>query len=85
MNDDILHELVIYNDNIHDYAYIIACLIKFCNHNPLQAEQCALIANNAGKCSVKVADPISILHIKAHFDKLDIKSKIKDYEKSSLY
>ena len=85
MNDDQLHELIIYNDNIHDFAYIIACLIKFCNHNPLQAEQCALIADNAGKCSVKVSDPISISYIKSQFDRLEIKSKIKDYEKSSLY
>jgi len=46
------HKLVMYNDNENSFPYIMACLIKFCSHNPIQAEQCALIAHNNGKCDV---------------------------------
>ena len=32
---------------------LITCLIVYCNHTSTQAEQCALIIHNKGKCSVK--------------------------------
>jgi ATP-dependent Clp protease adaptor protein ClpS len=47
------HKLIIHNDNKHDYSYVMACLIRFCNHDPIQAEQCVLIAHNIGKCNIK--------------------------------
>ena len=31
----------------------MACLIKYCGHEPQQAEQCALVADLAGQCTVK--------------------------------
>ena len=46
--------IVLYNDDHNDFAFVIACLIKYCGHTPIQAEQCALITHNVGKCSVKV-------------------------------
>lgn len=46
--------IVLYNDDHNDFAFVVACLIKYCGHTPLQAEQCALITHNVGKCSVKV-------------------------------
>ena len=47
------HKLVLYNDHTNDFLYVTACLIRYCNHEPTQAEQCAIIAHNSGKCSVK--------------------------------
>ena len=32
---------------------IIIHLIKYCDHNRLQAEQCALLVHTNGKCSIK--------------------------------
>ena len=47
------HRLVLYNDDEHSFAYVMACLIKYCGHEPQQAEQCALVADLAGQCTVK--------------------------------
>jgi ATP-dependent Clp protease adaptor protein ClpS len=47
------HKLILYNDDENSFAYVMACLIKFCGHEPQQAEQCALVADLAGQCTVK--------------------------------
>ncbi len=47
------HRLILYNDDEHSFAYVMACLIKYCNHEPQQAEQCALVADLAGQCTIK--------------------------------
>ena len=35
------------------FDWVIESLIKICNHDTLQAEQCSLIVHHNGKCSVK--------------------------------
>jgi hypothetical protein len=82
MEDIKTHKISIYNDAIHDFGYIIACLIKFCNHEPLQAEQSAIVANIAGKCHVKSGSYEEMVNIKTLFNKLEIKTKIEEYESS---
>jgi ATP-dependent Clp protease adaptor protein ClpS len=54
--DDLMapqNAIVIYNDNVNSFDHVITCLIVYCNHTSTQAEQCALIIHNKGKCSVK--------------------------------
>jgi ATP-dependent Clp protease adaptor protein ClpS len=46
-------KLVIYNDDVNTFDHVIDCLVKYCDHEMLQAEQCALIIHHNGKCSVK--------------------------------
>ena len=79
------HKLVIYNDNVNSYQYVMASLIRFCKHEPLQAEQCVIIANNNGKCFVKSGDFLEMFDLKNTFDNLDIKTEIQEYAKSNLY
>lgn len=45
--------IVLHNDDFNTFDHVIDCLINYCGHQPLQAEQCALIVHNNGKCSVK--------------------------------
>lgn len=47
------HDLVIYNDDVNTFDFVIETLIKICGHEALQAEQCAYIIHHTGKCSVK--------------------------------
>lgn len=47
------NHIVLFNDEHNDFNFVIACLVKYCKHNPHQAEQCALITHHNGKCSVK--------------------------------
>ena len=47
------NDLVLYNDDIHSFDFVIETLIEVCEHEHLQAEQCAFIAHHNGKCPVK--------------------------------
>ncbi len=47
------HELILYNDDVNTFDHVIACLIRYCEHDELQAEQCSLIVHYNGKCTVK--------------------------------
>lgn len=79
MEEHKTHKVVIYNDDVNSFEYIIACLIRKCKHEPLQAEQCALLAHMTGKCAVKSGDFMEMLELKSTFDDLDIKSEIEEY------
>ncbi len=45
--------IVLFNDDINTFDHVIESLIDICRHGILQAEQCAIIVHNNGKCSVK--------------------------------
>lgn len=47
------NKIIVYNDNHNTFDHVIKCLQKYCNHNVLQAEQCAIIIHYNGKCEVK--------------------------------
>jgi len=45
--------LVLYNDHVNTFDFVIETLIKVCNHDTLQAEQCTYLVHYKGKCAVK--------------------------------
>lgn len=46
-------ELILFNDDVNTFDFIIKSLIEVCGHEHHQAQQCALIAHCKGKCAVK--------------------------------
>jgi ATP-dependent Clp protease adaptor protein ClpS len=48
-----LKNLILYNDDHNSFDHVIMSLIKYCSHSMLQAEQCAMIVHNNGKCAIK--------------------------------
>lgn len=46
-------ELILFNDDVHTFDFVIEALIKICKHTVEQAEQSAYIVHFNGKCSVK--------------------------------
>ncbi len=50
--------LVLYNDDVNTFDFVIDSLIEVCHHEPEQAEQCALIAHLKGKCSIKEGESL---------------------------
>jgi len=52
----LLRELILFNDDVNTFEFVIETLIDVCKHEPEQAEQCALIAHYNGKCMVKKGD-----------------------------
>lgn len=45
--------LILYNDDINTFGYIMESLIEVCEHDDLQAEQCTYLAHHKGKIDVK--------------------------------
>jgi ATP-dependent Clp protease adaptor protein ClpS len=48
-----LREIILHNDDVNTFDHVIRCLMEICGHDAIQAEQCAWIVHNNGKCSVK--------------------------------
>ncbi len=48
-----LFQLILINDDVNTFEHVIEMLIKFCNHDSVQAEQCALLVHYKGKCAIK--------------------------------
>ena len=51
-----LYDLVLFNDDVNTFDWVIETLIEVCDHDPIQAEQCAYIVHFKGKCTVKSGD-----------------------------
>ncbi len=47
------YQVVLYNDDVNTFDWVIECLIDICEHDELQAEQCALLVHFKGKAVVK--------------------------------
>ena len=60
LSEDMRH-LILHNDDVHTFDYVIASLIDICKHDVHQAEQCAYIVHYKGKCDVK-SGSYDILH-----------------------
>lgn len=46
-------KLILFNDDVHSFDFVIEALIEVCGHELLQAEQCTIIVHFKGKCAVK--------------------------------
>jgi len=47
------NELVLFNDDVNTFDWVIVSLMEVCEHSLEQAEQCSLIVHHRGKCGVK--------------------------------
>ena len=47
------YHLIVWNDEINTFDWVIDTLIDVCGHKKEQAEQCTLLIHYKGKCSVK--------------------------------
>ncbi|MBI2275351.1 MAG: ATP-dependent Clp protease adaptor ClpS [Bacteroidetes bacterium] len=50
------YQLVVWNDEVNTFEWVIETLIKICGHSPEQAEQCAMLIHTQGKYAVKKGD-----------------------------
>jgi len=47
------NDLVLYNDEINTFDFVIESLMEVCGHDFEQAEQCALVTHYKGRCMIK--------------------------------
>ena len=48
--------LIVWNDEVNTFEWVIETLIKVCDHAQEQAEQCAMLIHARGKYAVKQGD-----------------------------
>lgn len=50
---DLQHKLIVHNDEVNTFDWVIETLMKVCKHSIEQAEQCSYIIHSKGKYAVK--------------------------------
>ncbi|WP_336518145.1 ATP-dependent Clp protease adaptor ClpS [Pollutibacter soli] len=48
--------LIVWNDEVNTFEWVIETLVEVCGHSEEQAEQCAMIIHTQGKYAVKHGD-----------------------------
>lgn len=46
-------QLIVWNDDVNTFEWVIETLIEICGHSAEQAEQCAMLIHTKGKYAVK--------------------------------
>ncbi|OSY87290.1 Clp protease ClpS [Tenacibaculum holothuriorum] len=50
------HEIVLHNDDVNTFDFVIDSLVSVCDHTLEQAEQCTILVHYKGKCTVKTGE-----------------------------
>lgn len=69
-------KLVIYNDDVNTFDWVIDTLMEVCRHTSEQAEQCTLIIHYKGKCSVKEGEFDELLTMRNEICRRGISAEI---------
>ena len=73
------HKIILFNDDRHDFLYIIACLIKYCNHDPYQAEQCAILAHGKGSVDIASGTYMDMFEMSSALENMEVETEIEEY------
>ena len=73
-----LKDLVLFNDDVNTFEYVIESLVEICEHSPIQAEQCTLLIHHKGKCVVKRGEYELLEPMAVAFLDRGISAKIED-------
>ena len=51
--EDDVYKIILWNDDVNSFDYVIDALVEICEHTLEQAEQCTFLVHYKGKCTVK--------------------------------
>ena len=77
INEEFGKKLVLHNDEVNSFEFVIDSLIKICKHTQAQAEQCTTIIHHKGKCAVKEGDEDELLNMRRAFSELGIGATVE--------
>ena len=72
-----VYKLMLANDDIHTFEYVIDSLVKVCGHSREQAEQCAYLIHLKGKCDVKRGSLKELTNMLTALSKLELTATIE--------
>ncbi len=58
-------QLIVYNDDVNTFDWVIQCFVEIVRHSYEQAEQLSLIIHFKGKATVKTASPTILKPLKS--------------------
>ena len=56
VEEAVSNKIVLFNDDVNSFDFVIDALIKVCGHEAIQAEQCTILVHFKGRCTVKEGD-----------------------------
>jgi len=77
INSDMARSLILWNDEVSTFDFVIEKLIEICDHTYPQATQCVLIIHNKGKLDVKKGSYDEVKAMKDKFISYGIQATIK--------
>jgi ATP-dependent Clp protease adaptor protein ClpS len=82
--DELLEEvsfgkaLVVYNDEVNTFQWVILSLMEVCQHTREQAEQCSMFIHFKGKYAVRHGDETELLPMKEALLERGITAKVEE-------
>lgn len=73
-------EVILHNDSVNSFDHVIDNLIEVCNHNYLQAVQCATMVHNCGKCSIFVDTHEECLEVQTELQAVGLIVTVSKYK-----
>lgn len=66
VEEDIINssELVVYNDDVNTFEWVIMSLKEVCGHSATQAEQCTMLIHFKGEACVKTGEELKLVGMK---------------------
>ena len=74
--------IILFKDTENDVYFVMAALMRFVGHDSVQAEQCALIASNKGRCLIKTVSQNEILEIYTNLKDMGLKVRQNNLKNS---
>ena len=68
--------LVLHNDDVHSFDYVIDALIDICDHDYEQAVQCTVITHHKGSCDVRKGDFTTLKDMKDALSERELSATI---------
>jgi len=59
-----IRTLTLHNDNDNSFDHVIDTLCEVCEHDAIQAEQCAMLTHYKGSCQIMIGEVDDLLPIK---------------------
>ena len=72
------HKLIVHNDEVNSFDWVIQALIDVCKHTHQQAEQCSMIIHHKGKYAVKHGNLFSLKVMKDSISERGIQVTIEE-------
>ncbi len=73
-------EVIVYNDDVNTFDWVIQCFVEVCKHNPDQAEQLSILIHFKGKASVKSGNLQELKPIKEELTARGLSAVIETFE-----